>query len=92
MSYPELEGALITRDAHEALTVLKRLLDTAEEKIRLAERESAAVAIGHRRDEDPLKTLRDVADAFETPKVEAVISAFREKVQNAVEWHLRLQH
>lgn len=91
MSFPELQGALITRDAHEALTVLKKLVDAAEEKIRLAERETAAIAIGHSRDDNPLKTLRDIAEAFETPKLDAVISTFREKVQNAVEWHLRFQ-
>ena len=52
MSFPELQGTLITHDAREALTVLKKLVDTAEEKIRLAERETAAVAIGHRRDDN----------------------------------------
>lgn len=37
MSFAELQGALITRDAHEALTVLKKLVDAAEEKIRLVQ-------------------------------------------------------
>ena len=60
ISYPSAQGMLITRDAHEALAVLKKLVDSAEEKIRLAERETAAVAIGHQRDDDPLRTLRDV--------------------------------
>jgi hypothetical protein len=52
MNYLNAQGMLITRDAHEALAVLKRQVDGAEERIRLAERETAAVAIGHRKDDD----------------------------------------
>jgi polysaccharide deacetylase 2 family uncharacterized protein YibQ len=81
---------LITRDAHEALAVLKKLVDSAEEKIRLAERETVAVAIGHRKGDDPLRTLRDVADALQSPKFETAVLVLQEKIQVAVEWHSRL--
>jgi hypothetical protein len=64
ISYPNAQGLLVTRDAHEALAVLKKLVDSAEEKIRLAERETIAVAIDHRKDDDPLKTLHDAADTL----------------------------
>jgi hypothetical protein len=57
---------LITRDAHEALAGLKKLVDRAEQKIRLAERETVAVAIGRQEGEDPLTTLRDVAETFQS--------------------------
>jgi hypothetical protein len=39
-------GAFITRDAREALFDLKKLIDGAAEKIRVAEKESVTLAIG----------------------------------------------
>ena len=92
ISYPSAQGMLITRDAHEALAVLKKLVDSAEEKIRLAERETAAVAIGHQKDDDPLRTLRDVEDTLKSQRFETAVSDAREKIETAVEWHLRLQN
>jgi hypothetical protein len=91
MNYPNAQGLLITRDAHEALASLKKLVDGAEEKIRLAERETVAVAIGHRRDDDPLKTLRDVANTLQSPRFDAAVSVVREKMQVALEWHSKIQ-
>ena len=92
ISYPDAQGLLSTRDAHEALAVLKKLVDSAEEKIRLAERETVAVAIGHRKGDDPLRTLRDAADTLRSPDFEAAVSVVREKMQVAVEWHLNLNN
>jgi hypothetical protein len=92
MSNPKLEnGALITRDAHVALTELKKLVDKAAEKLRVAERETVGVAIGHTQDEDPLRTLQDAADALQSPKFEAAVLLAKEKMQNAVNWHRGLQ-
>ena len=90
--YPNRLSMLITRDAHEALAVLKKLVDNAEEKIRPAERETAAVAIGHQKDDDPLRTLRDVEDTLRSQRFETAVSDAREKIETAVEWHLRLQN
>ena len=92
ISNPNAQGMLITRDAHNALAVLKKLVDHAEEKIRLAERETAAVAIGHQKDDDPLRTLRDVEDTLKSQRFETAVSDAREKIETAVEWHLRLQN
>ena len=92
ISYPNARGMLITRDAHEALAVLKKLVDSAEEKIRLAERETAAVAIGHQKDDDPLRTLRDVEDTLKSQRFETAVSDAREKIETAVEWHISLQN
>jgi hypothetical protein len=83
---------LITRDAHNALAVLKKLVDHAEEKIRLAERETAAIAIGHQKGDDPLRTLRDVEDTLKSQRFQTAVSDAREKIETAVEWHLRLQN
>jgi hypothetical protein len=92
MSNSKLEnGALITRDAHVALAELKILVDWAAERLRTAERETVGVAIGHSRDENPLRTLQDAADALQSPKFEAAVSLAKEKMQSAVNWHLGLQ-
>jgi polysaccharide deacetylase 2 family uncharacterized protein YibQ len=92
MVFPDSQGTLITRDAHEALAVLKKLVDSAEQKIRLAEREAVAVAIGHRMGDDPLRTLQDTAEALRSQDFEAAVSSVREKMQTAVEWHQRFQN
>jgi hypothetical protein len=92
MSNPKLEnGALITRDAHVALAELKILVDRATERLRVAERETVGVAIGHSHNEDPLRTLRDAADTLQSAKFEAAVSLAKEKMQSAVNWHLGLQ-
>jgi hypothetical protein len=92
MPNPELEnGALITRDAHVALAELKILVDWAAERLRIAERETVGVAIGHSRDENPLRTLQDAADALQSPKFEAAVLLAKEKMQSAVNWHRGLQ-
>jgi hypothetical protein len=92
MSNPKLvNGALITRDAHVALAELKKLVDRASEKLRIAERETVGVAIGHSHHEDPLRTLQDAADALQSPNFEAAVSLAKEKMQSAVNWHLDLQ-
>lgn len=85
------QGALITRDAHVALLDLKKLVDSAAEKIRVAERESVGVAIGRRQGDDPLRTLRDAAEKLQSPNFEAAVSLAREKMQTAVNWHLGVQ-
>jgi len=88
----ELEnGALITRDAHVALAELKILVDRTAEKLRAAERETVGVAIGRGLDENPLRTLQDAADTLQSPNFEAAVSLAKEKMQSALNWHLRLQ-
>lgn len=89
IAHSEAQGMLITRNAHEALAVLKKLVDGAEEKIRLAERETVAVAIGHQRGDDPLRTLRAVKETLKSQRFEAAVSDAREKIETAVEWHLK---
>ena len=89
MAYPKAQGMLITRDAHNALAVLKKMVDGADEQIRLAERETAAVAIGHQKDDNPLRTLRDVEDTLKSQRFEAAVSDAREKIETAVQWHLK---
>ena len=82
------EGALITRDAREALFQLKKLVDGAAEKIRVAERESVGLAIGRTKCDDSLKTLRDAAEELQSPAFEAAVAAARDKMRSAMNWHL----
>jgi hypothetical protein len=91
MPNPELEnGALITRDAHVALAELKILVDRTAEKLRIAERETVGVAIGRGQEENPLRTLQDAAETLQSPNFEAAVSLAKEKMQSALNWHLRL--
>lgn len=92
MPFSKLQhGALITRDARTALLELKILVDNAAEKIRAAERESVGIAIGRSQHENPLRALRDAADALQSPNFEAAISLAKEKMQTAVNWQLEIQ-
>jgi hypothetical protein len=92
VAYPNAQGTLITRDAHAALAILKKIVDSAEEKVRKAERESAAAAIGCQKDDDPLETLRDVAAALQSRDFESAVSIVREKIKTAVAWHTQFQN
>ena len=92
MSFTNLQqGTLIRRDAYVALSELKKLVDSTTEKIRVAERETVGVAIGRQQSNDPLRTLRDASQALQSPNFEAAVSLAREKMQTAVDWHLRGQ-
>lgn len=84
----DLEGASITRDAHEALQDLKELVHQAEESIRVAERETIGAAIGKQSGADPVGTLRAAAEKLQSPGFESAISRAREKVQSALNFHL----
>ena len=92
MSYPKLPpGALSTRDARAALLELKKLVDSAAEKIGAAERETVAVAVGKRQGDDPLRTLRTAAAALQSPHFDAAVSRVRETIKSAVAWHVKVQ-
>lgn len=92
MSFTNLQqGTLITRDAYVALSGLKRVVDSAREKIRVAERETAGVAIGRQQGDDPRRTLRDAAEASQSSNFESAVSLAAEKMQTAVDWHLQVQ-
>jgi len=51
----------------------------AEEKVRRTERETAAVAIGHQQDDDPLRTLQDVEETLKSQRSQAAVSDARGK-------------
>ena len=80
-------GAIITRDAGAAMMELKKFVDRAAEKLRVAERESVGAAISSRIGENPLQTLRDAAEALQSPNFEAALLQAKEKMQSALNWH-----
>jgi hypothetical protein len=92
MLNPKMQhGALITRDAGTAIMELKKFVDRAAEKLRVAERETVGAAISDRHGENPLQTLRDAADALQSPNFEAALMHAKEKMQSAMNWHVGAQ-
>ena len=77
--------AFAARDAHEALLVLKELVDDAAKTTHAAELESFSLAIS--RDEndgendDVRKTLQNVAERLQSPDFDAVLLEVREKLE-----------
>jgi hypothetical protein len=68
MLNPKMQhGALITRDAGTAIMELKKFVDCAAEKPRVAERETVGAAISDRHGENPLQTLRDAQTPCSRP-------------------------
>lgn len=74
--------ALAARDAHAALCDLKRLIDDATRTTHAAELEAIGLAISSRPTEIRT-TLRTVVEHLRSPKVEAVLSQVREKLEMA---------
>jgi hypothetical protein len=81
-------AALITRDAHLALLDLKKLVDSATQKIHAAELETVGLAVGNSRGKDALSTLRAAAETLRSPDFDAAISQARSKIESAVALHL----
>ena len=85
------QAALVTRDAHESLQVLKTLVDGVAQKIRVAERQTVGVAIGREQGEDPLKALQEAVDSLQSANLDAAVSEARAKMQSALKLHLGMQ-
>lgn len=78
------KAALVTRDAHEALLDLKKIVDSAAQKTRAAELEAVGLAIGSSRGEDALTTLRSVAETMGSSNFDAAVWQARKKIETAV--------
>jgi hypothetical protein len=81
-------AALRTRDAHLAMLDLKRIVDSATERVHAAELEATGLAIGRSHANDPLKTLRLVADTLRSSDFEAAVLEAKAKMETAVSSHL----
>ena len=78
------KAALVTRDAHQALLDLKKLVDSATQKTRAAELEAVGLAIGRSQGEDALRTLRSVAETIGSSNFDSVVWQARKKIETAV--------
>jgi len=76
--------AFATREAHEAVLELKKLVDDATKTIHAAELESFHVAIKREEDSSIRKSLQDVVDLLKSPNFDAAVSTLRDKLQTAL--------
>jgi hypothetical protein len=75
--------AFAARDAHEALLVLKEVVDDAAKTIHAAELESFYLAINQDENDVVRRTLQDVAQRLQSPDFDVVLSEVREKLETA---------
>jgi len=76
--------AFAAREAHEALLVLKDLVDDAAKTTHSAELESFSLAVNQEENESVRRTLQNVAERLKSPDFEAVLTEAREKLDIAV--------
>jgi hypothetical protein len=75
--------AFAARDAHEALLVLKELVDDAAKTTHAAELESFHVALSHGQNTEVRRTLENVAIRLKSPDFEILLTEVREKLETA---------
>jgi hypothetical protein len=78
------KAASVTREAHQALLDLKKLVDTATQKTHAAELETVGQAVSSLQREDALTTMRTFAEAIGSPDFEAAVPEARLKIETAV--------
>jgi len=76
--------AFAAHDAHEALLVLKEVVDEAAKTIHAAELESFSLAIRHVENNDVRMTLQSVAALLQSPDFDVVLLEVREKLEIAI--------
>jgi len=85
------QAALTARDAHLALLELKRLVDSATQKLRAAELEIVGEAIGRSHSDDPFKALRAAMQTLQSPAIDSAISEARDKMNHAAAFQAQAQ-
>jgi hypothetical protein len=75
--------AFAARDAHEALLVLKELVDEAAKTTHAAELEAFQLAVNQNENDDVRRTLQNVAIRLKSPDFEILLSEVREKLETA---------
>jgi hypothetical protein len=76
--------AIATREAHEALLELKKLVDEAAKETHEAELESFSAATKQGEHTSIRLMLQRVIERIKSPNFDAVITSVREKLQTAV--------
>jgi hypothetical protein len=83
MNRDKPKQAFAARDAHEALLVLKELVDEAAKTTHAAELESFSLAINQDENDGVRRTLQNVAIRLKSHDFEVVLSEVREKLETA---------
>ena len=76
--------AFAAREAHEALLVLKDLVDDAAKTTHSAELESFSLAVNQEENEGVRRTLQNVAERLQSPDFDAMLLEVREKLEIAI--------
>ena len=76
--------AFAAREAHEALLVLKELVDDAAKATHAAELESFHLAVSHSQGIEVRRILEHVMERLKSPDFDAVLSQVREKLEIAI--------
>ena len=84
MNRDKPKQAFAARDAHEALLVLKDLVDDAATTTHAAELESFHLAFSHGQNTEVRRTLQNVAIRLKSPDFEILLAEVREKLETAV--------
>jgi hypothetical protein len=76
--------AFAAREAHEALLVLKEVVDEAAKTTHAAELESFYLAINQDENDGVRRTLQNVVERLKSPDFDAVLLEVREKLEIAI--------
>ena len=76
--------AFATREAHEALLELKKLVDEVTVTTHAAELESYCLAVKQEQPTSVRQTLEMVIERLKSPNFDAMLSLAREKLQAAI--------
>jgi hypothetical protein len=76
--------ALATREAHEALLELKKVVDEVTVTTHVAELELFCLAVKREQGTSVRGTLQTVIERLKSPNFDAVLSEAREKLETAV--------
>jgi hypothetical protein len=77
------QQAFAAREAHEALLVLKELVDDAAKTTHAAELEAFYLAVNQDENDGVRRTLQKVAIRLKSPDFDVVLSEVREKLETA---------
>jgi hypothetical protein len=75
--------AFAAREAHEALLVLKELVDDAAKTTHAAELEAFYLAVNQDENDGVRRTLQNVAIRLKSPDFEILLTEVREKLETA---------
>ena len=86
MVVKNMQGALVTRDAFDALLILKSLVEQATEQTHVAALEAIGLTVHDEPVDKPLEVLRNAADTLSS-RLDSAVARARKSVDAALAWH-----